>query len=163
MFAVYVGSVVMANWASTHWAALLVGSLIVPAGTVWAGMTLTVRDLLHEAVGSRGVFLAIVAGAGLSWWLATAQIAVASVVAFTVSELLDSIVYARFRPRCRFGAVLASNLVGLVADSLLFVPLAFGSFAVVPGQILGKTIATAFTVAALPIVRWVRSVRSRVV
>src|SRR5437763_8387559 len=90
--AAYVGSVVMANWASTHWATLLVGSLIVPAGTLWAGVTLTLRDLLHEALGTTGVVAAIVVGAWLSWLLASPQIAVASVVAFAVSECVDSVV-----------------------------------------------------------------------
>jgi queuosine precursor transporter len=112
-------------------------------------VTLTLRDLLHEALGTRGVLVAIVAGAGLSWWLATPQIAVASVVAFAVSELVDSVVYARLRVRSRLGAVLGSNLVGLLTDSVLFVPMAFGSFAAVPGQILGKTVATVVTVAVL--------------
>lgn len=55
----YVGSVVMANWASTHWTPVLVGSLIVPAGTVLAGVTLILRDLLHETLGGRGVLVAI--------------------------------------------------------------------------------------------------------
>lgn len=153
VLATYVGSVVMANWASTQWAALHVGSLIVPAGTVWAGVTLTLRDLLHETFGHQGVVVAIVVGAGLSWWLATPQIAMASVVAFTVSELIDSLVYARLRVRSRVGAVLGSNLVGLLTDSVLFVPLAFGGFAAVPGQILGKTVATVATVAVLLLAR----------
>ena len=152
----YVGSVVMANWASAHWPALQVGSLIVPAGTVWAGVTLTLRDLLHETLGGRGVLVAIMAGAGLSWWLATPQIAVASVVAFAVSELVDSLVYARLRGQSRLAAVLGSNLVGLLTDSVLFVPLAFGTFAAVPGQILGKTVATIFTVAVLLVARTAR-------
>ncbi|MGQ0837560.1 VUT family protein [Actinokineospora sp.] len=151
-----VGSVVLANWASTHWSALLVGSLIVPAGTVWAGVTLTLRDLLHETLGTRGVLLAIVAGAGLSWSPASPHIAMASIVAFAVSELADSVVYARLRVRSRLGAVLGSNLVGLLTDSVLFMPLAFGSFAVLPGQILGKTAATAATVAVLLIARTTR-------
>jgi hypothetical protein len=68
--AAYVGSVVMANWASTHWTALLIGSLIVPAGTLWAGVTLTLRDLLHETLGTSGVVAALVVGAWLSWSLA---------------------------------------------------------------------------------------------
>lgn len=156
VLAAYVGSVVMANWASTQWAALLVGSLIVPAGTVWAGVTLSLRDLLHETLGGRGVLVAITVGAGLSWWLATPQIAVASVVAFAVSELVDSVVYARLRGQSRLGAVLGSNLVGLLTDSVLFVPLAFGTFAAVPGQILGKTVATILTVAVLMVARTAR-------
>jgi uncharacterized PurR-regulated membrane protein YhhQ (DUF165 family) len=159
--AAYVGSVVMANWASTHWAAVLVGPLLVPAGTAWAGVTLTLRDLLHETLGRQGVVVAIVVGAALSWWLATPQIAAASTVAFTVSELVDSLAYARLRARSRLRAVLGSNVVGLLVDSLLFVPLAFGSFTLVPGQILGKTVATVVTVAVLLLARevWSRMVR----
>ncbi|WP_436494257.1 VUT family protein [Actinokineospora sp. HUAS TT18] len=159
--AAYVGSVVIANWASTHWAALLVGSLIVPAGTLWAGVTLTLRDLLHEALGTPGVLAAIAVGAWLSWSLASPQIAVASIVAFAVSECLDSVIYGRMRDRSRLGAVVGSNIVGLVSDSLLFVPLAFGSFAAVPGQILGKTVATVLTVAALLAAKLARRAVSR--
>jgi len=159
--AAYVGSVVMANWASTHWSAMLVGSLIVPAGTLWAGVTLTLRDLLHEALDTSGVVAAIVVGAWLSWSLASPQIAVASVVAFAASETFDSVIYARIRMRSRLGAVVGSNVAGLVSDSVLFVPLAFGSFAAVPGQILGKTVATVLTVAALLLAKTVRRAVSR--
>ena len=159
--AAYVGSVVMANWASTHWTALLVGSLIVPAGTLWAGVTLTLRDLLHEALGARGVITAIAVGAALSWSLASPQIAVASIAAFTVSEVADSFVYSRIRVRSRLVAVLGSNVVGLVSDSVLFVPMAFGSFVAVPGQILGKTVATVLTIAALLLVKAARRAVSR--
>jgi uncharacterized PurR-regulated membrane protein YhhQ (DUF165 family) len=157
----YVGTIVTANWASTHWSALLVGAVVVPAGTLWAGVTFTLRDLLHECLGGRGVLAAIAAGAGLSWLLATPQIAVASVLAFTVSELVGSLVYGRLRAWSVLGAVIASNLAGLGIDSVLFVPLAFGSFAFVPGQILGKTVATVLTVAVLVVARAVRgAVRS---
>ncbi|NKQ59364.1 VUT family protein [Amycolatopsis sp. K13G38] len=149
VLAAYVGNIVLANWTSTHWSPLQFGVFAVPAGTLWAGMTFTLRDLLHEALGGRGVLGAIAAGAGLSWLLATPQIAVASVLAFTTSELIGSIVYSRLRGRAVLGAVLGSNLVGLGIDSVLFVPLAFGGFALVPGQVLGKTVATALTVAAL--------------
>jgi queuosine precursor transporter len=76
--AAYVGSVVMANWA---------------------GVTLTLRDLLREALGTSGVLAAIVVGTALSWSLASSQIAVASVAAFAVSELVDSVIYSRIRGR----------------------------------------------------------------
>ncbi|MEC3974968.1 VUT family protein [Amycolatopsis sp. H20-H5] len=149
VLAAYVGTIVTANWASTHWSALLVGVVAVPAGTLWAGATFTLRDMLHECLGPRGVLAAIAAGAGLSWLLASPQIAMASVLAFTVSELVGSIVYGRLRAWSVLGAVIGSNMVGLGIDSVLFVPLAFGSFAFVPGQILGKTVATVLTVAVL--------------
>jgi uncharacterized PurR-regulated membrane protein YhhQ (DUF165 family) len=161
VLAAYVGTIVTANWASTHWSALLVGAVAVPAGTLWAGVTFSLRDLLHECLGPRGVLAAIAAGAGLSWVLASPQIAVASVLAFTVSELVGSLVYGRLRAWSVLGAVIGSNLVGLGIDSVLFVPLAFGSFAFVPGQILGKTVATVLTVAVLVAARAVRrAVRS---
>ena len=161
VLAAYVGTIVTANWASTHWSALLVGAVAVPAGTLWAGVTFTLRDLLHECLGPRGVLAAIAGGAGLSWLLASPQIAVASVLAFTVSELIGSLVYGRLRAWSVVGAVIGSNLVGLGIDSVLFVPLAFGSFAFVPGQILGKTVATVLTVAVLVVARAVRrAVRS---
>lgn len=95
VLAAYVGTIVTANWASTHWSALLVGAVAVPAGTLWAGTTFTLRDLMHECLGPQGVLAAIAAGAGLSWLLASPQIAMASVLAFTVSELVGSIVYGR--------------------------------------------------------------------
>ena len=161
VLAAYVGTIVTANWASTHWSALLVGAVAVPAGTLWAGVTFTLRDLLHECLGPRGVLAAIAGGAGLSWLLASPQIAVASVLAFTVSELVGSLVYGRLRTWSVLSAVIGSNLAGLGIDSVLFVPLAFGSFAFVPGQILGKTVATVLTVAVLVVARAVRrAVRS---
>jgi uncharacterized PurR-regulated membrane protein YhhQ (DUF165 family) len=157
----YVGTVVAANWASTHCSAAHLGPLIVPAGTVWAGCTFTLRDLLHDALSVRGVAAAVVVGTGLSWLLASPQIATASVVAFATSELLDTVVYARLRTQSRVQAIAGSNVAGLVVDSLVFVPLAFGSFAAVPCQILGKTIATGLTVAVLLTVRAHRRVARR--
>lgn len=119
------------------------------ATKLFAGACLTARDMLHDALGPRLVAAGILGGAGVSAVVASPQIAAASVVAFTVSEVFDSLVYMRLRARTRLGAVAASNAAGLVVDSLLFVPLAFGNFAAVPGQIVGKTIATILTLGDL--------------
>ncbi|WP_231500200.1 VUT family protein [Saccharothrix sp. NRRL B-16314] len=153
----YLPSVVAANVASVLWPPMLVAGLLVPAGTLFAGAALTARDLLHDTLGVHGVAAGIVVGAGLSAALASPQLAVAGVVAFTASEVLDALVYVRLRRHSRLGAVAASNAVGLVVDSVLFVPLAFGSSAAVPGQILGKTVATVLTLAVLRgtgLMRW---------
>lgn len=154
----YIGTIVAANWTSTHCSHWAVGPLIVPAGTLWAGATFSLRDLLHDTLGTRGVAIVIAMGTGLSWALASPQIAIASVVAFAVSELLDSLVYARLRARSRLHAMVASNVAGLLVDSILFAPLAFGTFAAAPGQVLGKAATTGLTVAALLIVRACRRV-----
>jgi queuosine precursor transporter len=161
LLAGYVGTIIAANWASTHWSVLPIGSLVVPAGTLCAGVTFTLRDLLHDTLGARNVAVSIALGAGLSWLLASPQMAVASAVAFAVSELLDTTIYTRLRTHSRLRAIVGSNLAGLLVDSVLFVPLAFGSFAVVPGQILGKTVATGLTLAALLMVRARRPVAWR--
>jgi uncharacterized PurR-regulated membrane protein YhhQ (DUF165 family) len=149
----YIGTVIIANHASAHWSALHAGPLLVPAGTLFAGTTFTLRDFLHDALHTRGVTAAIAIGAAVSWLLASPRIAVASVLAFTASELLDAIVYARLHAGSWLRAVVGSNIAGLVMDSVLFVPLAFGSFAAMPGQILGKSIATTITVVPLVALR----------
>ena len=156
VLAAYVGNIVLANWTATHVSPLEIGAIAVPAGTLWAGLGFTLRDGLHEALGGRGVLGAIAAGAGLSRLLASPQIAMASVLAFSISELIGSLVYGRLRGRSVLGAVIGSNLVDLGIDSVLFVPLAFGGFAFVPGQVLGKTVATVLTVAVLGAVQATR-------
>tara|TARA_Y100000310_G_C20620388_1_gene782963 strand:- start:915 stop:1094 length:180 start_codon:yes stop_codon:yes gene_type:complete len=48
---------------------------------------------------------------------------------------------------------MASNGVGMVADSALFLWLAFGSLAFIEGQVIGKLYMTALAVALLWIAR----------
>lgn len=127
----YMGTVVMANWMAAQWTVVTIG-VAIPAGTLCAGLTFTVRDLVHETAGPRTAVAAIAVGTCLSWLLATPTIAAASALAFLVSELLDARVYTTLRARSRVFAVGVSNVAGLVVDSLLFVPLAFGSLALVP-------------------------------
>lgn len=73
----YLVSVVAANIASVHWPPAVIGGLLDPAGTVFAGTSLTARDLVHDTLG-RGVATGIVAGAGLSAILTSPQIALVS-------------------------------------------------------------------------------------
>ena len=63
---------------------------------------------------------------------------IASVTAFTLSELADLAIYTPLQKRGLVLAVVASSVVGLVVDSLLFLWLAFGSLDFLAGQILGK-------------------------
>jgi uncharacterized PurR-regulated membrane protein YhhQ (DUF165 family) len=67
-------------------------------------------------------------------------------VAFAASEALDSIVYTPLRARGDYGgrwwtlAVVASGLVGAIADTLLFLWIAgFPIWSSLAGQMLGKT------------------------
>ncbi|MDD9908173.1 MAG: hypothetical protein OXR62_00640, partial [Ahrensia sp.] len=61
-----------------------------------------------------------------------------------------------FTPLQRRGlvfAVLASGVVGLVVDSVVFLWLAFGSLEFVTGQIVGKAI---MVMASLPAIAWLK-------
>ncbi len=155
----YLAAVVGANWASSYHL-LVVGALVIPAGACVAGATFTARDIVHEALGECGVFAAIAAGTVLSAAVATPRIAVASATAFLLSELTDSWLYRRWRPLGQVPAIAGSNLGGLVVDSVVFVPCAFGSLALLPGQLIGKALATVAAVAVTAgVSRW-REVRS---
>jgi queuosine precursor transporter len=149
----YVGTVFAANWAIARFGAVPVGfGLLAPAGVYFAGLAFTLRDFTHEALGRRVVLLAILVGAACSAFVSP-RFALASAIAFLVSELADFAVYSPLRHRNWLGAVALSNTVGLAVDSLLFLGLAFGSFAFLPGQIVGKAWMTALAVALLWVAR----------
>lgn len=156
--ALYVASIVAANLTLAAVGLVPVGfGLVAPAGVLWAGAALTLRDLVQERLGRHAVLVAIVAGAALSWLVAP-SFAAASAVAFLASELADLAAYTPLRRRGYWlVAVAGSNTVGLVADSVLFLWLAFGSLDFLAGQVVGKAYATAATVALL----WLARHRSR--
>lgn len=119
--AIFVGLIAMANWLTGRYGVV---AELVPAGTFAAGLTFAVRDLLQRAGGAWWAMAAVAVGAGLSVWLSNPALALASGVAFGVSELLDFAVYTPLRRRTLPGAMLLSNTVGAIADSLLFLWLA---------------------------------------
>lgn len=149
----YVATIFAANWAIVTFGPVPVGfGLTAPAGVYFAGLAFTLRDLTQEMLGKRAVLIAILVGAALSAALSQ-QFALASGAAFLFSELLDFAVYTPLRRRNWLGAVAASNAVGLVADSALFLTLAFGSLAFLPGQIVGKATMTLLAIVVLAVVR----------
>lgn len=95
----------------------------VTAGTYFAGATFTLRDAVHETAGRAAVLVLIVAGAALSWFVAP-SFAVASGVAFLVSETCDLVVYEPLRRRHWRAAVRLSGLVGAAVDTWLFLAIA---------------------------------------
>lgn len=148
--AAYVGTVVGANWAIGRFGLVPVGfGLLAPAGVYFAGLAFTLRDLLQEAAGRVVVLAAIAVGAALSFVVASPALALASAAAFGLSELADLAVYEPLRRRRWLLAVAASNAVGLVVDSALFLWLAFGSLAFLPGQVAGKAWITVLAVVLL--------------
>lgn len=147
--AAYIATIFAANLAITSVGIVPVGfGLLAPAGVYFAGLAFSLRDALQETLGRRWVIAAIVIGALVSASL-SAQLALASGLAFLISELADFMVYSPLRERGWLGAVVASNLVGVIVDSALFLWLAFGSLEFLAGQIVGKLWMTALAVAVI--------------
>ena len=127
--------------------------LTAPSGVLLVGLALVLRDLVQRRLGLWAAVLAILVGSVLSASVAPASLVVASAAAFLLSETVD---LAVFTPLQRKGLVLAaaaSSAVGLVADSVVFLYLAFGSLDYMTGQILGKVWMVA---AALPLIHFLR-------
>ncbi len=168
--AAYIAVIVLANWAVQHWGIVSVGfGLSAPAGVWFVGLAFTLRDVGHRTLGRWPIIAAIFAGALLSYLISDAvtipggvvSLAIASGLAFLVSELADLAVYEPIRKRGWLPAVVASNVVGLFVDSLLFLWLAFGSLTFLWGQVVGKAWMTVLAVVLIAVVSAVT--RKRVV
>lgn len=147
--ALYVGTIFAANAALQHWGVVPVGfGYTAPAGVYFAGLAFTLRDFTQDALGRRAVLVCIGLG-GLASVFVSPRYAAASASAFLLSELADFGVYTPLRERRWLLAVLASNVVGFIFDSVLFLWLAFHSFTFLPGQLIGKAWVTAIPVALL--------------
>ncbi|PZO02127.1 MAG: beta-carotene 15,15'-monooxygenase [Hyphomicrobiales bacterium] len=109
-----------------------------PSGVLMIGLALVLRDIVQRRLGAKAGLGAIVIGAVISGFLAPPAIVVASVAAFLLSELADFAVYTPLQKRRFVTAVVASSLIGLVVDSIVFLQLAFGSLDFLSGQIIGK-------------------------
>jgi uncharacterized PurR-regulated membrane protein YhhQ (DUF165 family) len=129
------------------------GPMMAPSGVSMIGIALVLRDLVQRRLGRVAALMAIVAGAALSGALAPPQLVLASTTAFFLSELADFAVFTPLQKRGLVLAVLASSVVGLIADSILFLYLAFGSLEFLEGQVLGKAW---MVLLALPFVHWIR-------
>jgi hypothetical protein len=129
------------------------GPLMAPSGVMMVGLALVLRDLVQRRLGRKVALMAIVAGAALSGAVAPPSLVMASTVAFLLSELADFAVYTPLQARGLVLAVLASSVAGLIADSVLFLWLAFGNLEFLAGQVIGKAW---MVLLALPVVHWIR-------
>lgn len=147
----YILSIVVANWMTASFGLVPIGfGLMVTAGTFAAGAALLLRDGVQQSAGRRWALVAISVGAIVSVVTSTPAIAVASGIAFAVSELVDMGVFTRLRERSLALAVLVSSVVSAPVDTVLFLSIAgFGvTWQAVVGQFLVKTVI-ALVVAAV--------------
>jgi uncharacterized PurR-regulated membrane protein YhhQ (DUF165 family) len=137
-----------ANWMIGHVGTVCVShgpclvpvapGIMAPSGVLMVGAALVLRDLVQRRLGVEFGIAAIVAGAAISAGLAPPSLVIASAAAFLLSEFADFAVYTPLARRRLVAAVIASSVVGLVVDSIVFLWLAFGSLEFLIGQIIGK-------------------------
>ncbi|MEN6440778.1 MAG: VUT family protein [Syntrophobacter sp.] len=115
----YILSIVAVNYGFT-----VIPPILLPNGEMWAPLSLivgfifVVRDFAQREVGHK-ILLAMLAGGILSWLMASPSVALASVVAFAVSELLDWAIYSF--TGCRFSKrILMSSAISTPLDSIVF-------------------------------------------
>lgn len=160
--ALFIGTILLANWLIGNVGTVCPPNspclipvwpgIMAPSGVLAIGIGFTLRDLVQRRLGLAWTFGGIAIGALLSSLLSPA-LALASGAAFLLSELLDLFVYTPLQQKNLYAAVIASNIVGLIVDSAVFLMLAFGSLAFIEGQIIGKLW---MTLLALPVLRWIR-------
>lgn len=165
--ALFIGTILLANWLIGNVGAVcppdspclipVWPGIMAPSGVLAIGIGFTLRDLVQRRLGLAWTFGGIAIGALLSSFLSPA-LALASGAAFLLSELLDLFVYTPLQKKNLYVAVVASNVVGLIADSAVFLTLAFGSLAFIEGQIIGKLW---MTLLALPVLHWIRMLDAR--
>lgn len=162
LLGIYVGSVVLANYLTAHFGLVDIGfGLLTTAGTIAIGGAIMTRDLLQDALGRYAVLGAILAGALISWWLSSPQLAFASGATFLLAEGLEFLVYTPLRRRVGFatgkwgGIVGIANVTGAIVDTLLFLNLAGFPITkdVVLGQLVGKAYITLAVVGVLLLTR----------
>lgn len=161
----FLACIPLANWLILHAGTVCVPDgpclvpvapgVMAPSGVLTVGAALVLRDVVQRCLGLRAGLLAVALGTALSALVAPPSLVLASGVAFALSELADCAVYTPLQRRRLLLAVVASSLVGLVVDSVVFLSLAFGSLAFLPGQIIGKAWAV---LLAVPLVRLLRRV-----
>ena len=98
-----------------------------PNGEMWpplslvVGFTFVVRDYAQRHVG-HNILWAMLIGCGISWFMASPDLAVASAAAFAAGELADWAVFTLTR-RPFSQRLLLSSLLGTPLDSLVFLTL----------------------------------------
>jgi uncharacterized PurR-regulated membrane protein YhhQ (DUF165 family) len=148
----FLATILAANYATSTYGLVAVGfGLTATAGTYFAGLAFVLRDAVQDTSGRLAALALIVVGAALSYAVADARIALASGVAFALSELADLAAYTPLRRRGYVRAAVASNVVGAVVDTFAFLTIA--GFPVtgstVAGQLVAKLTVTAVVVVAV--------------
>lgn len=92
-----------------------------------------ITDMTNRKFGAKSARIVVAVGfliaVGLSIWLATPRIAIASGSAFLIAQLLDVSIFNRLRKSAWWHAPLISSVIGSTVDTVIFFAVAFsGAF-----------------------------------
>lgn len=128
--ALFLASIPFANWWLNRHGLWDSGALGLLPSALWVvAISFVLRDIVQITIGKTWAWAAIAAGTVLSVYLASPALAIASGVAFAVSESFDALIFTPLANRGRF--LLAVTISGYAAgfvDSALFLRIAFGSY-----------------------------------
>lgn len=124
--AAYLIAIVAANWAVSQFGP----NISVITAFFGIGFVIFARDRLHDQWAGqdlkRNMVLLIAAGSLLSVPFNAGRIALASFMAFAISETVDTLVYHKLLRQPRWLRINGSNLPSSLVDSIVFPLLAFG-------------------------------------
>ena len=116
----YIATVVAINMAFAYIPpVVLFDGTIFTIGSVIAGLVFVARDFAQREVGHKVVLLLMAAAGLLSYLLADPFVAIASIVAFAISEISDYIVYSKYKSDFN-KRVIVSSLVSVPIDTAVF-------------------------------------------
>ena len=117
---IYIATVVAINMAFAYIPPIvLFDGTIFTIGSVIAGLVFVARDYAQREVGHKAVLALMLAAGVLSYLLADPFVAIASITAFTISELSDYIVYSKYKGDFNKRVVI-SSLVSVPIDTAVF-------------------------------------------
>jgi queuosine precursor transporter len=127
VIAMYALFVVLANLTANT---IITFGIQFALGTVFFGFVFTARDMLHTLVGKTHTYYTIIGVTVLNLGISLMgafdiRILIASIIAFVVAESIDTEVFHRFFKDNYTKRVLASNMISIPVDTVLFTLVAF--------------------------------------
>ncbi|SDH23486.1 VUT family protein [Pelagibacterium luteolum] len=119
--ALYILSIAFINWLLVLLPPIMIGNTAIPPVMLVVGFVFVFRDFAQREIG-HWVLLAMVAGGALSFFTASADVAVASMTAFVVSETIDWLVFSLTkRPLAQ--RILFSSAAAVPIDTVIMLSL----------------------------------------
>jgi queuosine precursor transporter len=143
----YLLAILVANWMVVRFGIVNFFGIVFPAGALMIGLTFSFRDMVQRHFGHYKVWLFMITATVITYFY-NQNVALASVAAFLVSELVDWFVFLVLKKDLKW-RIIVSNLFSTPLDSIIFVTIAFGwQFDAIWGQTIVKYV---FGLLVLPV------------